>query len=51
LAQAGEVAVEFTVDSIARTKAEGTDNRFGVNFEEGLGELQALIRKASISGC
>jgi pyridoxine kinase len=46
LTRAGEVAVRFTVDSIARTKAAGTDNRFGVNFEEGLGGLQALIQES-----
>ena len=43
LAQACEVAVSFTVDAIARTKAAGTDNRFGVNFEAGLAGLPALI--------
>ncbi|MDR1204787.1 MAG: pyridoxamine kinase [Peptococcaceae bacterium] len=44
LARAGEIAVKFTVDSIARTKEAGTDNRFGVNFEEGLGGLRAMIQ-------
>jgi pyridoxine kinase len=43
LAQAISVAVRFTVDSIARTKAAGTDDRFGVNFEDGLAGLKALI--------
>jgi hypothetical protein len=37
------VAVRFTVDSIARTKAAATDNRYGVNFEEGLAGLRDLI--------
>lgn len=32
-------AVDFTVKSISRTKDAGTDVRFGVNFEAGLGEL------------
>jgi pyridoxine kinase len=45
LARAIEIAVRFTVDSIARTKAAGTDNRFGVNFEEGLGDLRAMIHE------
>jgi pyridoxine kinase len=43
LAQAAEVAVRFTVDSIARTKASGIDNRFGVIFETGLKDLSRLI--------
>ena len=34
--QAAQLAVDFTVGSIARTRASGTDVRFGVNFEEGL---------------
>jgi len=46
LAQACEVAVRFTVDAIARTKAAETDRRFGVNFEEGLASLRALIAAA-----
>ncbi|MDR1193791.1 MAG: pyridoxamine kinase [Peptococcaceae bacterium] len=46
LAQASEAAVRFTVDSIARTKAAGTDSRFGVNFEAGLTGLRALIENA-----
>jgi pyridoxine kinase len=46
LAQACEVAVRFTVDSIARTKAAATDNRFGVNFEAGLAGLARLIEDA-----
>ena len=36
LAQATQLAVDFTVGSIARTKAANTDIRFGVNFEEGI---------------
>jgi pyridoxine kinase len=43
LSNANDVAVQFTVDSIARTKEAATDNRFGVNFEEGLAELNNLI--------
>ncbi|MDR1616750.1 MAG: pyridoxamine kinase [Syntrophomonadaceae bacterium] len=43
LSQASEAAVRFTVDSIARTKKAGTDNRFGVNFEAGLSGLLGLI--------
>lgn len=43
LPAASEVAVRFTVDSIARTKAAATDNRYGVNFEEGLAGLRDLI--------
>ena len=46
LARSCEVAVRFTVDSIARTKAAATDNRFGVNFEAGLANLSALIESA-----
>ncbi|MDR1887252.1 MAG: pyridoxamine kinase [Prevotellaceae bacterium] len=47
LAQANEIAVRFTVASIARTKESGTDNRFGVNFEAGLAGLKDLIASLS----
>ncbi|MDR2383585.1 MAG: pyridoxamine kinase [Prevotellaceae bacterium] len=43
LAQANDIAVRFTVASIARTKEAATDNRFGVNFEAGLSGLNDLI--------
>ncbi|HWR23208.1 MAG TPA: pyridoxamine kinase [Feifaniaceae bacterium] len=36
LADAAQLAVDFTVGSIARTRAANTDIRFGVNFEEGI---------------
>lgn len=43
LAEAARVAVEFTVDSIERTRAAGTDVRFGVNFEAGLPGLARAL--------
>ncbi len=46
LAQSIEVAVTFTVESIRRSFAAQTDNRFGVDFEEGLSGLSALIENA-----
>ena len=45
LAEANTAAVEFTAESILRTKSAGTDTRFGVNFEEGLSELVRIIGK------
>ncbi len=36
LAEATRIAVNFTEDSIIRTKNAGTDTRYGVNFEQGL---------------
>jgi pyridoxine kinase len=42
LDRAQEIAVEFTVGSILRTKAAGTDIRYGVNFEAGLADLARL---------
>lgn len=45
LAEANALAVEFTVDSIIRTKNAGTDIRFGVNFEEGLGKLALKMKE------
>jgi len=39
LSDAMRMAVDFTVGSIERTKKAGTDVRYGVNFEEGLGKL------------
>ena len=37
LGAAIEVAVDFTVGSIRRTKEAGTDVKYGVDFENGLG--------------
>jgi pyridoxine kinase len=45
LPEATALAVDFTVGSIARTKAAGTDIRFGVNFEAG---LPALARRLGL---
>lgn len=45
LVDATAEAVRFTVGSISRTKAAGTDIRFGVDFESGLGELAARLDK------
>ncbi|GHU81941.1 pyridoxal kinase [Bacteroidia bacterium] len=43
LEAAAHIAVEFTVQSIQRTHAAGTDLRFGVNFEQSLpGYMRAL---------
>ncbi|HIT53391.1 MAG TPA: pyridoxamine kinase [Candidatus Fimivicinus intestinavium] len=41
LEEAARIAVDLTCGSILRTRAAGTDLRFGVNFEEG---LPAFIR-------
>lgn len=38
LLESSQIAVDFTLGCIKRTKAEGTDVRFGVNFEAGLPE-------------
>jgi pyridoxine kinase len=43
--QAAQIAVDFTVGSIERTRLAQTDLRFGVNFEEG---LPGLIRQLGI---
>jgi pyridoxine kinase len=40
---ASQVAVEFTVASIKRTKAAGTEKRYGVNFEAGLPKLAQML--------
>jgi pyridoxine kinase len=45
LTKANEIAVAFTAESIMRTRVSGTDVRFGVNFEEGLGGLIRMIKK------
>lgn len=39
LAESAQIAVDFTAQSIERTRTAGTDVRFGVNFEEGLPDL------------
>ncbi len=38
-AEATEIAVDFTENSIIRTKNSGRDTRYGVNFEQGIPEL------------
>ncbi|MDR2357435.1 MAG: pyridoxamine kinase [Oscillospiraceae bacterium] len=43
LKKAARVAVDFTVGSIERTRAAGTDSRFGVNFESGLAEFIVAV--------
>ena len=43
LEKSAEIAVRFTVQSIARTKEAKTDVRFGVNFEAGLPKLAQWI--------
>jgi pyridoxine kinase len=43
LAAANEVAVKFTVEAIQRSYEAHTDNRYGVNFEEGLAGLRQRI--------
>ena len=46
LVESSKIAVDFTVDSILKTlKYEGIDTRYGVCFEECLGELNAVINK------
>ena len=43
LPQAIDMAVEFTRRSIERTYLAKTDERFGGNFEQGLGQLAAQL--------
>lgn len=43
IADAAQLAVDFTQESIARTRAAGTDVRFGVNFEQGIPALLARL--------
>ncbi len=44
LHKAAEIAVDFTVDSIGRTAKGGTDHRYGVDFERGLGDLINVLK-------
>ncbi|MDR2957115.1 MAG: pyridoxamine kinase [Coriobacteriales bacterium] len=46
LAQAIKIACDFTVASIKRTHTAGTDPKYGVDFESGLGELAGTLRVA-----
>ena len=39
LAESAQIAVDFVCGSIERTREAGTDMRYGVNFEMGLGKL------------
>ena len=45
LNKAADIAVKFTAASIKRTYAEGTDVKYGVNFETGLAELAGMIKE------
>jgi pyridoxine kinase len=45
LQQAIQIAVDFTVGSIKRTKEANTETRFGVNFEAGLKDLANELSK------
>lgn len=38
------IAVDFVVESIKRTKEEGTDRRFGVNFEQSIPNLLKSLK-------
>lgn len=44
LRYAAQIAAEFTSAAIKRTKEAGTDVRFGVNFEAGLGEFIRALK-------
>lgn len=46
LPEASRIAADFTVESIARTRAAGTDVRFGVDFEE---EIPAYVRALGLN--
>ena len=43
LRDSAQAAVDFTVASIRRTHAEGTDIRYGVNFEANLSQYMTSI--------
>lgn len=45
LDESTQTAVDFTVECIRRTKAEGTDERFGVNFEC---TIPSLLKKLNL---
>lgn len=47
LSEAIALAVEFTANSIRRSRDEASDRRFGVNFEYGLGELANRLPKVA----
>lgn len=45
ISSAAHIAVDFTVESIERTRNAGTENRLGINFEAGLCTLYDRIQK------
>jgi pyridoxine kinase len=45
LSESAKAAVDFTCGSIARTKAQGTDIRFGVDFEHGIPDFLKNLGK------
>jgi pyridoxine kinase len=45
LTDATRIAVDFTADSIMRTSFSGNDHRYGVDFENGLGEFIGMLEE------
>ena len=45
LTDATRIAVDFTADSIMRTSFSGDDHRYGVDFENGLGEFIGMLEE------
>jgi pyridoxine kinase len=48
--QAIRIACEFTVGTIRRTAAEGSDPKYGVDFEHGIGGLVQMIESIGSQG-
>ena len=45
--RSAQIAARYTAESIRRTKAAGTDVRFGLNFEQGIPDFIQMLKNCS----
>ena len=48
ISRCAQIAADFVSDSIARTIFDGTDERYGVNFEQGIPDLISRFQKEAL---
>ena len=48
IGRCAQIAADFVSDTIARTVRDGTDERYGVNFEQGIPDLISRFQKEAL---
>lgn len=48
IGRCAQIAADFVSDTIARTVSDGTDERYGVNFEQGIPDLISRFQKEAL---